>query len=146
MRRAGAVIWTAAVLVLAAARPGAHHSFAAEFDARRPVTLEGVVAVVEWVNPHSWLWIDVTEAPGISRRWGLELPPPNGLLRRGVRRTMLLPGDRVSVQAFPAIDGRLVGSAQSLTLASGTQVPLGPYDPDRPVPAVSPRSPAGAAR
>lgn len=146
MRRAGAVLLTAACLLLAAARPGAHHSFATEFDARRPVTLEGVVAAVDWVNPHSWLWIDVTQAPGPSRRWALELPPPNGLLRRGLRRTMLVPGDRVSVRAFPAVDGRLVGSAQSLTLASGVRVPLGPYDPGRPAPAVSPRSPAGAAR
>ncbi|MGE0393959.1 MAG: DUF6152 family protein [Vicinamibacterales bacterium] len=128
MARPPAACAVAVWLLAAAAVPRAHHSFAAEFDARRPVTLDGVIAVVEWVNPHSMLWIDVRGASGAVDRWGLELPPPNGLLRRGVRRAMLRPGDRVRVRAYPARDGRRVASVQSFTLASGLRVTLGPLD------------------
>ncbi len=113
-------------LLAGAASARAHHSFAAEFDARQPRTLEGVIAVVEWVNPHSMLWIDVREPSGAVERWGLELAPPNGLLRRGVRRTMLQPGDRIAVRAYPARDGRRFASVQAFTMGNGVRVTLGP--------------------
>lgn len=122
----------ALALLAAAAAARAHHSFAAEFDARRPLTLDGTIAVVEWVNPHSMLWIDVRDVSGAVERWGLELAPPNGLLRRGVRRTMLRPGERLRVRAYPARDGRRLASVQAFTLANGLRVTLGP--PGEPAP------------
>jgi hypothetical protein len=120
-------VCAAALWLLAGAAPArGHHSFAAEFDARRPITLDGAIAVVEWVNPHSMLWIDVRDPAGALERWGIELAPPNGLLRRGVRRTMLQPGARIIVRAFPARDGRRLGSVQSFTLSNGLHVRLDP--------------------
>jgi hypothetical protein len=97
----------------------AHHSFASEFDAARLLTLRGPIVIIEWVNPHAMLWIDVRETDGRRTRWGFELPPPNALTRRGVRRNMLRPGETITVQAYAARDGRLFASAQTLTLANG---------------------------
>jgi hypothetical protein len=111
-------------LLAGAGRVAAHHSFAAEFDARRPVTLDGAIVAVEWVSPHSMLWIDVRGPSGAVERWGLELSPPARLIRLGVRRTMLRTGERLAVRAFPARNGRRFASVQSLTLANGLRVML----------------------
>ncbi len=124
------------VLLAGAGQAHAHHSFAAEFDAARPVTLTGRLVTLEWVNPHSLLWIDVdasggrTEQGGSeqrgSERWGIELSPPNALMRRGLRLAMFRPGDRITVRAYPARDGRRFASAQVLVLADGRRVVMGP--------------------
>lgn len=111
-------------LLVAAAQAGAHHSFAAEFDATRLVTMRGTIALMEWVNPHSMLWIDVPGPAGRAERWGLELSPPNRLMRHGLRREMLRPGDPIVVKAYPARDGRRFASVQSLELANGLIVGL----------------------
>ena len=123
------------VLLAGAGQAYAHHSFAAEFDAARPVTLTGTIVTVEWVNPHSMLWLDVRGSsgrsgqPGLERRglerWGFELSPPNGLMRRGLRRAMLRPGDRITIRAYPARDGRRFASVQALILANGRTVAMG---------------------
>ena len=124
------------VLLAGAGQSGAHHSFAAEFDAASPVTLTGTIVTVEWVNPHSMLWLDVRGSSGRSEqwalerrgleRWGFELSPPNALMRRGLRRAMLRPGDRITIRAYPARDGRRFASVEALTLASGRRVVMGP--------------------
>ncbi len=124
----------------------AHHSFAAEFDAARPMTLTGTIVTVEWVNPHSLIWIDVSGSSGRpeqrgSERWGFELSPPNALMRRGLRRAMLRPGDRITIRAYPARDGRRFASTQALVLANGRSVEMGPA-----ATAANPRNPAGTAR
>lgn len=114
-----------ALCVLVSGAPArAHHSFAAEFDAAHPRTMRGTIASMDWVNPHSMLWIDVALADGRVERWGLELSPPNRLMRYGLRRDMLRPGDPITVKAYPARDGRHVASVQALELASGRAVVL----------------------
>ena len=103
-------------------QPSAHHSFAAEFDAARLLTLQGTIVKLEWANPHVYLWIDVRSAAGAVEHWGLELPPPNALSRRAVQRGMLKPGDAITVTAFPARNGRTFGNAQTLVLKSGQKI------------------------
>ena len=97
----------------------AHHAFAAEFDATKEVTMTGTVAEMQWVNPHSWLYINVTNAEGKEERWGFEFGPPNALFRRGWTRSTVPPGMKVTVVAFLATDGRKVASAKTVKLPDG---------------------------
>ncbi len=123
-------------LVLAVNRPEAHHAFAAEFDATKKVELKGVVVQMEWVNPHSWLTMDVLNKDGKSEQWALEFGPPNALFRRGWRKSSLLAGMEISATGFLAKDGRNVANADKVTLPDGTVFGAGtagtgaPNDPD----------------
>lgn len=107
-------------LLLAAARPALpHHSFAAEFDAGKPFTMKGVVTKVEWQNPHTFFYLDVTDpASGKVTNWALEMGSPNGLMREGWTRNTLKVGDLVSVEGSLARSGRALGNARVVTLAS----------------------------
>ncbi len=109
----------ALALAATAVRIQAHHAFAAEFDAEKKVTLVGTVVVMEWVNPHAWLTIDVPDAAGKADRWQLEFGPPNALFRRGWRKSSLMPGMKVTATAFLAKDGRKVANADKVTLPDG---------------------------
>ena len=104
--------------VLAAATAMAHHSFAAEFDANKPVDLKGTVTKVEWSNPHTYFYIDVTMPDGKVINWGMEMGSPNGLMRQGWTRNTLHVGDEVTVEGSQAKDGAHVGNARAVTLAS----------------------------
>lgn len=106
-------------LATMAVRMQAHHAFAAEFDAEKKVTLVGTVVLMEWVNPHAWLTIDVPDAAGKTDRWQLEFGPPNALFRRGWRKSSLAPGMKVTATAFLAKDGRKVANADKVTLPDG---------------------------
>jgi hypothetical protein len=103
----------------------AHHSFAAEYDANKKVTLKGKVTKVDWVNPHSWVHIDVTEPDGKVMNWSCETAPPNILYRQGWRRDSLKEGDEVTIEGFAAKDATATMTASSVTLANGRRMLAG---------------------
>jgi hypothetical protein len=119
------VVASAGMLVAAALPAAAHHSFSAEFDATRQVTLEGKVVQMEWVNPHSWLTIDVPKADGTVERWKIEGGSPSVLLRLGWNRNSLPAGTRIKVVAFQAKDGALRGSSRDIEFPDGRKMNLG---------------------
>ncbi len=94
----------------------AHHSFAAEFDAGKPLTLKGVVTKIEWQNPHTYFYMDVTASEGKVVNWGMEMGSPNGLMRQGWTRNTLKVGDVVTVEGSAAKDGTNVGNARVVVL------------------------------
>jgi hypothetical protein len=110
-----------ALSLLATAPLVAHHSFAAEFDAAKPVTLTGAVTKLEWTNPHVWFYIDVKDSGGKVANWGLEMGSPNGLMRAGWTRNSMKVGDVVTVEASRAKDGSNNANARAVTLASTGQ-------------------------
>jgi hypothetical protein len=100
----------------------AHHSFAAEFDRAKPVTLTGTVTKVEWANPHARFYIDVKDDKGKVNNWDMELASPNGLMRRGWTRNSLKVGDVVTVTGWAAKNAPYVGNTSAVTLADGKKV------------------------
>ena len=109
----------AMVLGLAAVPAVAHHSFAAEYDAAKPISMTGTVTKVEWMNPHARFYIDVKDESGKVTNWELELGSPNGLMRRGWTRNSMKQGDVVTVQGSLAKDGSSLANARTVKLADG---------------------------
>jgi hypothetical protein len=103
----------------------AHHSFAAEFDATKVVHLDGTVVQFSWVNPHSWIYIDVKKPDGTVEHWKIEGGAPSLLLRRGWNKTSVQPGVRVVVNAFQARDGAFRASARDVTFPDGRKLDAG---------------------
>ena len=112
-------------LVLAALPTFAHHSFSAQFDAKKPLKMTGTVTSVEWQNPHSWFYLDVKDETGAVTNWGFELASPNLLLRKGWTRTTLEAGDVVTVEGFHAHDDSNTANARVIVLASTGKALLG---------------------
>ena len=113
-------------LIVATATPlVAHHSFAAEFDVSKPVKIKGKVAKVEWVNPHSWIHIDVTGPDGKVEQWAVEGAAPNALIRRGWTKNSLPYGIEVIVDGFQAKDGSFRANARDVTFPDGRKLSVG---------------------
>lgn len=102
-----------------------HHAFAAEFDANQPVTLKGTVTDMEWINPHAWIHLDVTEDNGTVTKWMVEGGSPNILLRRGFSRDSLPKGTQVVIQGYKAKDGSHRANGGTISLPDGKRLFLG---------------------
>jgi hypothetical protein len=113
------------VLIAAAVTVSAHHSFSAEFDGSKTVTLEGKVYKMDFVNPHSWLYIDAVMPDGKVERWGVEGGSPNVMFRLGWTRDTLPPGTRVKVSGSPAKDGAKRMNSRSIEFPDGKKLELG---------------------
>ena len=109
--------------ILAAVVPAlAHHSFAAEFDSSKTLTLKGTVTKLEWINPHARFYVDVKDEAGAVTKWELELGSPNSLMRQGWNRNSLKPGDVITVEAYVAKDASKLANAHQVSLANGKKV------------------------
>ncbi len=134
-----AVLAGVAALALSAGTAVAHHSFAAEYDANKPVTLKGTVSKVEWMNPHARFYVDVRDEKGNVTSWNLELASPNVLVRNGWTRKSLNVGDEVVVEGSAAKDGSKMANARVVKLADGRRVFAGSSGGDAPPPAQPPK-------
>jgi hypothetical protein len=112
---------TALTIILAGMPLLGHHSFAG-FDLSKTIILTGTVKEFQWVNPHSWIQLMVTDSSGAAVEWSIEMSSPSSLARQGWKPRMLKPGDQVTVTAHPLRDGRPGGSFVSATLADGTRI------------------------
>ena len=112
----------AAALLLATMRISAHHAFASEYDENKRVAVSGTVTRFEWTNPHAWLYVDGKDENDNVTRWSFEMGSPNGLLRRGWRRTELKKGDQVTVDGYRAKDGSNVANVRTVTMPDGRKL------------------------
>jgi hypothetical protein len=123
----------AALGLLLAVKPvSAHHAFAAEFDAKKPVKLRGTVTKMEWINPHAWIHIDVKKDDNSVEEWMIEAGTPNTLLRRGFTKDSLKVGTEILVDGYQSKDGSLRANGRDLTLPNGQTLFLGSNSPDAP--------------
>ena len=122
MRLATISMFICASLLVPGVPAWAHHAFAATFDLNSPVVLKGTVTKVEFINPHSWFWIEVEEADGTKTEWGFEGGSPNSLIRRGVTQNTLPVGTELVVNGYQVKSGENKGVGINMTLTDGRQL------------------------
>lgn len=134
MNRSAMFVGAVVITLLAAAIPVvAHHSFAAEYDRNRTITVTGSVTKLEWTNPHARLYVMGSDETGKTQEWDFELGPPNGLMRNGWRRDSLKAGLTVVVEGFRSKTSTVVANARSVKLPDGRQVLAGSsFNPEAP--------------
>jgi len=125
MRAKIAIAIAGAGLLLSAVPARGHHAFTAEFDAKKPLKLRGTITRVEWINPHSWIHIDVKNDDGSVTNWMVEGGSPNALLRRGVAKETLKAGMEVLVDGYQAKDGSNRANGRDITFADGRKLFVG---------------------
>ena len=122
---ATAVVIVGFAILGGTASVSAHHAFAAEFDANKPVSFKGTITKMEWVNPHTWMHVDVKKPDGTVENWAVEAGTPNVLFRRGFTKESLLPGTEVVVDGYQAKDGSHRANGRDLTFPDGRKLFLG---------------------
>lgn len=130
MRKIIAFVVSCVALLVAASPVWAHHAFAAEFDSNKPVKLRGTVTKMDWINPHSWIHIDVKNADGTVTSWMIECGSPNTLFRRGFTKDSLPAGVEVIVDGYLAKDGGNRANGRDVTFTDGKKLFLGSSNPD----------------
>jgi hypothetical protein len=125
-------IVVAVMIISAVPLASAHHSFAAEYDADKPVTLTGSVTKMAWINPHSWIYIDVKKSDGTVENWAIEAGPPGTLIRAGFTKDSLAGGTVIKVNGFRAKDGALRANGRDITLPDGRLLFVGGSSPGAP--------------
>lgn len=132
MRERSKLLTLAAGLATCLIPAWAHHSFSAEFDDKKPVHLQGKVTEMEWINPHSWIHIDVAGADGKVVSWMVECGSPNIMLRRGFTKHSLEPGTELTIDGYQAKNGMAKANGGSITFKDGRKLFVGGSNPDTP--------------
>ena len=117
-----AIALGAALALTLTTAAAAHHSFAAEYDGNKPITLKGSVVKMEWINPHAWIHLDVKNSDGTVSRWMIEGAAPNALVRRGWNKNSLPPGMEITVEGYLAKDGSKMANGREMTLPDGRRL------------------------
>ncbi len=125
MRSQWMALFAIAGLIWSASPIRAHHAFAAEFDVNRPIKLRGIVTKMDWINPHSWIYLDVKGKDGKTVNWMIEGGSPNSLIRLGFTKDALPVGSEIVMEGFQAKDGSTRGVGKSLAFADGRKLFLG---------------------
>ena len=133
IKKLGLLIAALGLLAALTAIPAsAHHAFAAEYDANKPVKFTCTATKMEWINPHAWIHVDVTKPDGSVEQWMIEFGTPNTLLRRGFTKESLKPGTVITVDGYQSEDGSLRANGRNVTLPNGKTLFAGTANPDAP--------------